>query len=140
MAIKVQDLGELTYGGLVTATKVWDKNRVADGKITDKDLLKKASFHAYLIPGGLATLFSAFGVMRKQEPWLEKISTGFIYGFPGFLLDVVNAMKESGTSAGSGAVKEAQRLVNERAKAKQLGAGLSAHRSYQEEFQAVTAF
>ncbi len=138
MAIRVQDMGELTFGGLVTAAKWWDKQRENQGKITSKDILKRYSLWAYLVPGGAATIMSAFGVWRRQEAWNEHISHGFIYGFPQFLLDVVDAMKETGTS--SSAVREANRIVQDRAHAaKQLVAGKTA-RSYQPEFQEVVAF
>lgn len=118
MAIKMQDLGELGYGGLVTLTAWWDDKRIAEGKITEKDVLKKASFYGYLIPGGFCTLTSAFGWVRALKPWDEHISHGFIYDFPRFIKDMVTSMRTEGGAAA--AVKEAQRIVYSR---KALGAG-----------------
>lgn len=121
--IKMQDLGELGYGGLVTLTQWWDDKRIEEGKITKKDVLKKASFYGYLLPGGLCTLTSAFGWVRALKPWDEHISHGFIYGFPGFIKDMVGAMRTE-RGAGSAAVDEANRIVRQRQAAqKQIGAG-----------------
>lgn len=132
--IKMQDLGELGYGGLVTLTQWWDDKRIADGKITEKDVLKKASFYGYLIPGGLCTLTSAFGWVRVLKPWDEHISHGFIYDFPRFIKNIVGAMRETSTTQSS-AVREAQRVLREKQKA--LGAGRETSRTYQPEFESV---
>lgn len=110
--IKMQDLGELGYGGLVTLTKWWDDKRIDEGKITEKDVLKKASFYGYLIPGGLCTLTSGFGWVRALKPWDEHISHGFIYGFPGFIRDLVGSLREAGgRGSSSAAVQEANRIL-----------------------------
>ena len=139
--IKMQDIGELTYGGLVTLTEGYDDKRIDEGKITKKDVLKKASFYGYLIPGGVCTLTSAFGWWRALKPWDEHISHGFIYDFPRFLKNTVNSMREeTAKSSSSAAVNEAQRILRERTAAKQLGAGRSTERSYQPEMEQAIAF
>ena len=115
--IKLQDIGELGYGGLVTGLVAWDEKRIAEGTITEKDLVKKAGFWGYLVPGGLSVFANAFGWMRRYEPWTERVAHGFIYGFPAFVKDVVDIYKEevpSARSAGaksSPAVAEAQKLL-----------------------------
>jgi hypothetical protein len=134
VAIKVQDIGEMAYGGVVTGAKFWDEQRMKDGKLTSNEVLKKFETYAYLVPGGAATIMSAFGMMRRQEQWLEHISHGFLYAFPGWLVDVVQSMQ--GTSSASAAVREAQRIV---ATNKALNAGRTA-RSYQPEFRKTVAW
>jgi len=113
--IKLQDVGELGYGGLVTGLVAWDEKRIAEGKITEKDLVKKAGFWGYLVPGGLSLFANALGWMRRYEPWTERLSHGFIYGFPAFLKDVVDIYKEevpgSAGAKSSPAVREAQKLL-----------------------------
>jgi len=126
--IRMQDVGELGYGGLVTLSEWWDDKRIAEGKITKKDIFKKASLYTYLLPGALCTLTSAFGFWRQISPWDEHISHGFIYDFPRFIKNMVNTMGE-GTErrrnpGSSDAVKEAQRILDEnRRLAKQLNRG-----------------
>lgn len=113
--IKMQDIGELGYGGLVTLSEWYDDKRIEEGKITKKDILKKISTYAYVLPGGLCTLTSAFGWIRALKPWDEHISHGFIYDFPRFLKNIVGAMKaEAGKGSSSAAVREAQRILERR--------------------------
>jgi len=135
VAIRIEDVGEIAYGGLVTATKALDKRRMDEGKLSEKDIMKKFETYAYLVPGGAATIMSALGTMRGQQTWLEHISHGFMYGFPGFIMDVVSSMQE-GTSSKSAAVREAQRIVSS---TKQLAAGKTS-RSYQPEFRKAVAW
>ncbi len=136
MAIRVEDMGELAYGGLVTASKWWDAQRMADGKLTEKDIHKKISTYAYLIPGGVATIMSAFGSMRRYEVWLEHVSHGFMYDFPGWLTNVIQSMQR--TSSRSAAVREAQRILAGNTSGL-LGAG-DTGRSYQPEFRKAVAW
>lgn len=138
MAMRMQDIGELAYGGLVEATAWWDRKRVDEGTITEKEMLKKFSTWAYVVPGGLATIFSAFGVWRGMELWNEHLSHGFIYGFPGFIVKIVDAVREGGAS--SSAVQEAQRILREKSAERQLVAGRGTGRSYQSEFEKATAW
>jgi hypothetical protein len=140
----MQDVGELAYGGLVVAGEWYDDKRIDEGKITKKDILKKASFYAYLIPGSIATLTSAFGWWKAVKPWDEHISHGFIYDFPRFVKNMVDAMGEP-TNRGAGdsaAVIEAQRILTakKQAASRQLGAGRGTDRSYQQEFESVAPF
>ena len=118
--IKLQDVGVLGYGGLVTGLTAWDNKRIEDGTIKEKDLVKKAGFWGYLVPGGVSLFANAFGWMRRYEPWTERLSHGFIYGFPAFVKDVVDIYKEepvgaargaAGTAAKNAAVVEAQKLL-----------------------------
>ena len=46
--IRIQDFGEVAYGGAVTLTSWWDNKRIEEGKIGTKDVFKKASFYTYL--------------------------------------------------------------------------------------------
>jgi len=133
--IKLQDVGVLGYGGLVTGLTAWDEKRIAEGTITEKDLVKKAGFWGYLVPGGLSLVANAFGWMRRYEPWTERLSHGFIYGFPAFLKDVVDIYREEVPSArtarGAGAkpspaVAEAQRLLAQAQVRKQVQPGVGA--------------
>lgn len=120
--IKLQDVGVLGYGGLVTGLTAWDEKRIEEGTITEKDLVKKAGFWGYLVPGGVSLFANAFGWMRRYEPWTERLSHGFIYGFPAFVKNVVDIYKEEeeeagargkgrGSSAANAAVMEAQKLL-----------------------------
>ncbi|MDD4986975.1 MAG: hypothetical protein PHQ43_14600 [Dehalococcoidales bacterium] len=137
MAIKVEDLGELAYGGLVTGARYMDDKRMTEGKLADDEFFKKYQTYAYLVPGGVATIMSAFGVWRRYSPWIENISHGFIYGFPQFLMDTINSMK--GTSAKSAAVREAQKIMASRRADRQLGAAKTS-RTYQPEFKSAMAW
>jgi hypothetical protein len=141
MAIKIQELGAIGYGGVVTLSKWWDDRRIDQGKIGAKDILKKASFYTYLGVGLVATLMSVFGWMRKYEAWSEKISTGFFYGLPGFVYDLSKTLSASrgSRSSESRAVQEAQKILERQSAARQLPAGQYANRSYQPEF-AVKSF
>lgn len=120
--IKLQDVGVLGYGGLVTGLTAWDEKRIEEGTITEKDLVKKAGFWGYLVPGSVSLFANAFGWMRRYEPWTERLSHGFIYGFPAFVKDVVDIYKEEpvgargaagGAAAKHAAVMEAQKLLAE---------------------------
>lgn len=107
--IRLQDVGVLGYGGLVTGLTAWDEKRIAEGTITEKDLVKKAGFWGYLVPGSLSLVANAFGWMRRYEPWTERLSHGFIYGFPAFVKDVVDIYKEEPVGARGAAVPAAQK-------------------------------
>ncbi|MBU1066992.1 hypothetical protein KKE60_04365, partial [Patescibacteria group bacterium] len=82
--IRIEDFGEITYGGVVTLTEWWDNKRIDEGKIGTKDVFKKASFYTYLGVGLAATLMSVFGWMRRYERWSEHVSHGFLYDLPRF--------------------------------------------------------
>jgi hypothetical protein len=110
VSVRMEDLGELGYGGLVTLTEWWDDQRIADGKLTEKDFFKKASTYGYLVPGGICLVTSAFDLARPIKPWDEHISHGFIYDFPRFIRKAVKSFSEEGT-AKSAAVREAQRIA-----------------------------
>jgi hypothetical protein len=115
--IRVQDIGEVAYGGIVTFTEWWDNKRVEDNRIKNSEVLKKAGFYAYLLIGLFATLASAFGWWRRQEKWMEHISHGFLYDFPRFIKNIVTTMRSSGTT-GAGddsiAVKQAKEILRRR--------------------------
>lgn len=138
MAIRVYDIGELAYGSLVTGARELDANRMVKGTLSEADVMKKFETYAYLVPGGLATIMSAFGVWRRYEPWLEPVQHGFIYAFPQFLVNTVRSM--SGTTARSAAVREAQRIINGNGTAtRYLGDG-NTGRTYQPEFKRAIAW
>lgn len=140
--IRMQDLGEIAYGGVVTLTEWWDDRRIEDGKITQKDIWKKASFYTYLGIGLPATLISAFGWWRQMETWAEHISHGFFYDMPRFIYNVVKSMgTESRSRAGSNAVQQAQEILRRRsAEVPQLGSPARTQRSYQQEFETVAPY
>jgi len=138
--IRIEDFGEIAYGGAVTLTEWWDNKRIDQGKIGTKDVFKKASFYTYLGVGLAATLISVFGWMRRYERWSEHVSHGFLYDLPRFAYNLTKAMGSSskrGSGAESRAVQEAQKILQERMSAKALTQGRTAERSYQREFESV---
>jgi len=136
--IRIEDFGEIGYGGAVTLTEWWDNKRIDQGKIGTKDVFKKASFYTYLGVGLAATLMSVFGWMRRYERWSEHVSHGFLYDLPRFAYSLTKALGTSGKRGSeSFAVQEAQRILNERMHAKALTQGRTADRSYQQEFAKV---
>lgn len=136
--IRIEDFGEIAYGGAVTLTEWWDNKRIDEGKISTKDIFKKASFYTYLGVGLVTTLASVFGWMKRWERWNEHISHGFFYDLPRFAYNLSKAMTTTGRRGSeSAAVREAQRIVQQR---QQLPAGRPAERSYQPEFKQAIAF
>ncbi len=140
--IRIEDFGEVAYGGAVTLTEWWDNKRIEEGKISTKDVFLKASFYTYLGVGLVATLMSVFGWMRRYEVWTEKVSTGFLYDLPRFVFNLSKSLSAAGKSkaSGSAAVREAQRILQQRSTARQLTEGQSAQRSYQPEFNKTMAW
>lgn len=115
MSIRMQDFGEIAYGGAVTLTEWWDDRRIADGKIAKKDIWKKASFYTYLGIGLPATLISAMGWWRQMGLWAEHVSHGFLYDMPRFIYNIVQAMgTESRSRTNSDAVRQAQEILARR--------------------------
>lgn len=123
--IRMEDFGEVAYGGAVTLTEWWDNKRVEDGKIAKKDVFKKASFYTYLGVGLTATLSSAFGWWRAQEKWMEHISHGFLYDMPRFTLNIVQSMGAGSRSTRSDAVRQAQEILRQRQLAQGRSTGVS---------------
>ena len=116
--IRVHDLSEVAYGGAVELAQWWDEKRIADAKITKRDILKKASFWSYLGLGIPATLMSAFGFWKRYELIAEHMSHGFFFAFPGFIRDVIVSLKkEAGapTPTESAAVAKANEILRRRA-------------------------
>ena len=138
--IRIEDFGEVAYGGAVTLSEWWDNKRIEEGKLATKDVFKKASFYTYLGVGLVATLMSVFGWMRRYERWTEKVSTGFLYDLPRFAYNMSKTLSASGRSRGSesAAVKEAQRILQQRSTQRQITEGQATNRSYQPEFEAVS--
>jgi len=118
MSLKMEDIGELAYGGLVTFTEWWDTKRVNAGTITKKQLLKQAHFYTYLVIGVAATVVSAFHLWRSKESWMEHVSHGFIYDAPRQVFNAVQALKTppgASTTGDSAAVREARAILARRA-------------------------
>jgi len=138
--IRIEDFGEVAYGGAVTLSEWWDNKRIEEGKLATKDVFKKASFYTYLGVGLVATLMSVFGWMRRYERWTEKVSTGFLYDLPRFAYNMSKTLSAagSGKASGSAAVKEAQRILQQRSTQRQITEGQATNRSYQPEFEAVS--
>jgi len=136
--LRLEDLGPLAYGTVVTLANAWDTKRIDEGKITKKEVFKKMETWAYVVPGAAAILSSAMGWMPRQEVWIDKVSTGFIYDAPRFIKGVVESMRaENATS--SRAVREAQEILRHNA-ARQLAAGKSTERSYAPNWEKVGAY
>lgn len=137
MTIRMQDIGEFAYGGAVTLGQWWDAKRVKDGTLQESDVFKKAGFWAYLGIGLPATLMSALGWWRRYETWAEHISHGFLFYLPSFMYQTMQSLKKTATtSTDTSAVREAQRLIQERAR---LNAANPTARSYQPEFKKTLA-
>ena len=136
--IRVQSIGPLAYGGVVTLAEWYDTKRINEGKLTNKDVLKKAGFYAYLAIGLVATLSTTFGWMRRYDGWFEPISNGFLYDVPRFAYNLSKALGTTGGSvrSNSQAIAQAQRLAQQQ---RALGAGLPANRTYQPEFEPAGA-
>ena len=140
--IRIEDFGEVAYGGAVTLSEWWDNKRIVAGTLATKDVFKKASFYTYLGVGLVATLMSAFGWMSKYERWSEKISTGFLYDLPRFAYNLSKTLSAAGgsRSSGSTAVREAQRILQQRQTTRQITEGQATQRSYQPEFNKTMAW
>lgn len=142
--IRIEDFGEVAYGGVVTLAEWWDNKRIAEGTLATKDVLKKASFYSYLGIGLVATLASSFGWARRWDKWAEHVSHGFLYDLPRFTYNLSKAMGTASSGrSNSAAILEAQRIIREK-QLHQLGVGLGAgreaQRSYQPEFEKARAF
>ena len=126
--IKLQDLSELGYGGLVTGLAAWDAKRLEEAAYLEKEVWKSAKFWSFVAPGVAATVMNVIGKPRGSEPITERLMHGFIYGFPSFIKETVEAVRVVvGGKAGGGAVADAQRLLAQRqgstaAQARQLAA------------------
>jgi len=143
--IRIEDFGEIVYGGAVTLTEWWDNKRIDEGKIGAKDVFKKASFYTYLGIGLAATLMSVFGWMRRYERWSEHVSHGFFYDLPRFAYGLTKALGTSGRRGSeSSAVQEAKKILQERMSARALTQGsgipIPTQRTYQPEMEQVGAF
>jgi len=140
--IRIEDFGEIAYGGVVTLTEWWDNKRIVAGTLGPKDVFKKASFYTYLGVGLAATLISVFGWMKRWERWSEHVSHGFFYDLPRFAYNLSKSMSAAGSrGAGSTAVREAQRILQQRTTSpRQLAEGQATQRSYQPEFNKTVAW
>jgi len=139
--IRIEDFGEIAYGGAVTLSEWWDNKRISDGKLGPKDIFKKASFYTYLGVGLAATLISVFGWMKRWERWSEHVSHGFLYDLPRFAYNLSKSMSAgSRHGAGSTAVREAQRILQQRTPTMRLAEGQVTQRSYQPEFNKTVAW
>lgn len=114
--LKVHDISELAYGGLVTGLSRMDRNRVTKGDIKDKEILKKYGTYAYAVPGILCTTATAMGWMRRYDAYNERIAHGFLYGLPGFVMDIVDATGEGGGAGARSTVRDAEQFLRERAR------------------------
>lgn len=116
--LKLQDIGEVAYGGAVTLANWWDGKRITDGSLTDRDLIKKAGFWTYLAVGVPSLLMSAFNWPRGGtfSPWTDRLAHGFLYGLPGFVYSTVVSLQPtaSRTRSRSDAVAQAQAILREK--------------------------
>lgn len=134
--LRLEDLGELTYGGLVTLSNWWDQKRIDEGKILKKDIFKKMETWTYLVPGVGAIAASAMGWMPRQAVWIEKVQTGFIYDAPRFVKGIMDALKTE-TATRSRAVEEAQRILRQSPRAQRLETGRYPAEHLTREFQGI---
>jgi len=136
--ITKEHAGPLVYGGIVTLAKWYDNKRIAAGNLTEKDVLKMYSFWTYLGIGVVAVVATIW--YKKYTAWTDKLTSGFIFGLPGFIYDT---MKNTGVvtnrNAGSAAVAEAQKILAMK-RAAALGAGRQTDRTYQPEFKTAQIF
>jgi len=137
MSMRVEDLGELAYGGLVAGLEQYDKTRLDKGEITDKDVFKKFGTYGYLVPGVIATGASAFGFMRRYETWLEHVQHGFIYDFPRWLTHTITTMTTEGNSSGASARRRAVAEAKQILSRNQIAGTRETARTYQPEFESV---
>ena len=114
MSLRMSDVSEVVYGGVVTLGTWWDEKRITAGTLTDKEVLKKASFWTYLGIGIPATLMTAMNWWdAKAGKVTERLAHGFLFGFPAFLYTTVKSMKET-TSTRGDAVAQAQEILRQR--------------------------
>jgi len=141
--IRIEDFGEISYGGIVTLTEWWDNKRIVEGKIGAADVFKKASFYTYLGVGLTATLMSVFGWMRRYERWQEHVSHGFFYDLPRFAYGLTKALGttgQRGRGSESRAVDEANKILREKMRTRALPQGRATQRTYQPEFETVAPY
>lgn len=131
--LRMQDAGEVVYGGAVTLAEWMDTKRIREAKLKSSEVLKKYSTWAYLGVGLFATLSSAFGWFRRYETWTEHISHGFLYDLPRFSYNLIKALEKPTGTGRRDAIAEANRIIQENA-SRALAAGHT-DRSYQQEFQ-----
>jgi len=128
LALKIYDLGELGYGGLVTLTEWYDTKRIKAGTLEKKEILKKFSFYTYVVIGLGATVISFMNGLSEKKGrrgiapgWMEHISHGFIYDLPRQIFNNVEALLTppgmSTTGADSNAVKQARAILEQKTRA-----------------------
>lgn len=119
-------IGPLAYGGGVTLADWWDEKRITDGTLTNKEVLKKAGFWAFLGIGIPAFLMTAFDWMPRAARWTGPLSIGFLYGLPGFTRNTVTAVRST-TTHRTNTESEALRQAHEILRRKQSEAEAAAH-------------
>lgn len=134
--LRIEDFGELAYGGLVTGANYMDQKRMASGTLANKDVWKKFEFWAYLVPGVGSIAASYMGWMPRQSVWIDKISTGFVYDFPRFCKGLYDSLKPGATTS-SGVVREAQKMISAH---RQLPAAVPAARSFSPEYNKAAVY
>ena len=90
--LQVSDLSVVAYGGLVTAAERLDRDRIAKGKLANDAVLKKYGTYAYLVPGLVATVSTAFDLMPRWRGVNEKLTHGFLYDLPRFAMNMVDTL------------------------------------------------
>ncbi len=126
MALRMEDAGELIYGGIVTGAEYWDAKRIAGGTLTNKEVWKKAGFWSYLVIGLVATVGPyVFGSLKRYSNWTDNLAHGFIYDLSRQTKNLIQSMgTTAGQRAGGNVVDQAAELIRQRAAAqRQLNAG-----------------
>lgn len=115
MSLRMQDLGEVAYGGAVTLADWWDQKRIVAGTLTEKAILKKAGFYTYLVIGLAAAVVNIAGWWRRGDMWTERLMHGFFYGLPGFIYVTAKNLQGTAVTHGrSDAVAQAQEILRQR--------------------------
>lgn len=143
MALRLENLGALGYGGVVTLSNWWDQKRIDEGKILKKDVFKKLETYTYLVPGVGAIAASAMGWLPRQAAWIDNVAIGFIYDSPRFVKGLIDAFRtETATSTKTRVVRQARQIIQEHEAATrhQLNAGRVTERSYVPSFEKVGAY
>jgi hypothetical protein len=127
--LRMQDVGELAYGGGVTLAQWWDEKRITAGSLTSKELVKQAGFWTYLGIGIPAALMSAFNWPRggRYAAWTDRLTHGFLFGLPGFIKSTVtNLSSTTATHTRGDAVAQAQEILRQRQAAARSNQGAAA--------------
>lgn len=129
--ITIEHAGPLVYGGAVTLAKWYDGKRAVT-----PTLWKSCATWTYL-GIGIASLVATIW-WRKYQTWTDKLTSGFLFGLPGFIYDAAKTLNTT-TGSQANAVAQAQQILAQRRAAAALGAGgAQVGRTYEQQFNTVS--